>query len=58
MVGEIVVFGGQQGMDEVLWDVGEVDWCLVYFVEFGDQFVVFVVDFEGDLQLDVMQSFY
>lgn len=58
MVGEIVVLGGQQGMDEVLRDVGEADRRPAHLAELGDELAVLAVDLEGDLQLDVTQSFH
>ena len=55
MVGEIVVFCGQNGVDEVGRDVLEANRTAAHFAKFSDQFVVTAVYPEGDLQLDAAQ---
>ena len=55
MIGEIVVFGGQNGADEVGRDVLETNRAAAHFTEFGDQFAIAAVYPEGDLQLDAAQ---
>lgn len=56
MIGEIVVFGSQQGVDEVLGDVIETDRRSPHLAKFGDQLVIAAVDPEWDLQLDAAQG--
>ncbi|MOA25893.1 hypothetical protein D3C78_1466450 [compost metagenome] len=55
MVGEIVVFCRQQGVDEVLGDVIEANGGAAHLAKLGDQLVIAAVDPQGNLQLDAAQ---
>ena len=44
MIGKIIVFGGQQGADEILGDIGEGNGGTAHFAELGDQLGVAAVD--------------
>ncbi|MOA07168.1 hypothetical protein D3C78_1268510 [compost metagenome] len=58
MIREIVVLRGQQGVDEVRRDVGELDGAAAHFAELGDQLVVGAVDAQRDLHAHVAQGFH
>ncbi|MNY51385.1 hypothetical protein D3C86_1869670 [compost metagenome] len=57
MAREVVVLGGQQGIDEVLGDVGEVDRAAAHFAELGDQLVIGAIDPQRDLHAHIAQGF-
>ncbi|MNT60755.1 hypothetical protein D3C72_1983570 [compost metagenome] len=58
MIGEIVVFGRQQSLDEMRRNVGETDGRAAHFAELGDQLAVAAVDPQRDLQLDASEGLY
>ncbi|MCY1177642.1 hypothetical protein D9M73_179580 [compost metagenome] len=56
MMHEVVVLGGQQGIYEVLGDVGEVDGAAAHFAEFGDQLAIGTVHPQRDLHAYIAQG--
>lgn len=58
MMREIVVLRRQQGVDEVLRNLGEPDGAAAHFTEFGNEFGVGAVDAQGNLHAHVAQGFH
>ena len=58
VVEEIVILGGQDGVDEALGNLLETDWQAPHLAEFGDQFAVCAVNAQRSLQFDITQCIY
>ncbi|MCY1432041.1 hypothetical protein D9M71_480240 [compost metagenome] len=58
VIGEIVVFGREQSLDEMGRNVGETDGRTAHLAKLGDQFSVAAVDPQRDLQLDASEGLY
>ena len=58
MIGEVVIFCREQGIDEIGGNVGELDWRAAHFAKLCDQLSVAGVDPQRNLQLDASQRLY
>lgn len=56
MVGKVVVFRRQQGLDEFRGDVRETDRCPPHLAELGDQLPIAAIHAQRYLQLDAAQG--